>query len=126
MGEVQLIQQVILKFARQRLSSTAQILHLQDQGGAGVWIAWVACGGDVPQQVVARHRNRQWEVELYSGMLAAMEDQEAAPAPRSTQVRPAPVPVAPRNVRWCLDQRYEAGQISYQEYVRRLRLIGER
>lgn len=113
----------VLRFARQHISSAAKIVHFKSHASHESWVAWIENGNQERFKLLIREKNGHPLIEL-SGVRP-----QAPPPPRpSIQPDPKDPPRRPQitSVRHHLDNRYDHGEISYAEYLRRLRLIGQR
>lgn len=123
MSDTPAVYESVLRFARQHISSAAKIIHLKSQASFASWVAWVENGNQERFKLLIREKDGRPFIE-FSGVRP-----QAPPPPRPTlQPDPKDPQRSPQimSVRHHLDTRYDLGEISYAEYLRRLRLIGQR
>lgn len=122
MSDTSAVSESVLRFARQHISSAARIIQLKSRAPFNRWVAWVDNDNEERFKLQIREVNGRLFVEF------------AEARPPNLAVRPS-VPLVPKDdprsrtltsVRHHLDTRYDRGDISYSEYMRRLRIIGQR
>lgn len=107
------------RFVQRYLSSGATITEVLYRRLSDTWVGYVRLEGGTEAKLVAVRQGDMWEIKIRDLMARSV------PAEAGGAGNPV-VPSKVLSIRWKLDRSYVEGIISYADYNRRLRLIGER
>ncbi len=108
------------RFVRRYLSSGGVVTEVLYRKFSDTWVGYVQLDVGTEVKLVAVRQPDGWDIKVRDMMTRPL-----VPPPRSAPGKPAE-PMKLKSIRLKLDQSYAEGRISYEEYCRRLRLIGER
>jgi len=107
-------------FVRRYVSSGANVTEVFYRQLSATWVGYVRLDAGLEAKLVAVRQGEQWDIKIRDMMMVPF-----LPPTRSGASKP-PEPMKLKSVRLKLDRCYADGLISYEEYCRRLRLIGQR
>lgn len=108
------------RFVRRYLSSGAIVTDVLYRKFSDTWVGYVQLDAGSEVKLIAVRQGSGWDIKVRDMMTTPL-----VPPPRAAAGKPAE-PMKLKSIRLKLDQSYADGRISYAEYCRRLRLIGER
>lgn len=119
MANQQEMQRLMQGFVRRYVSSGATVTEVFYRQLSGTWVGYVRMDAGMEAKLVAIRQGEGWDIKLRDMMTVPLMP------PGRQKSKPAE-PMKLESIRLKLDQSYANGLISYEEYCRRLRLIGQR
>lgn len=120
MANQQEMKQLMQRFVRRYVSSGAAVTEVFYRQLSATWVGYVRLDAGIEAKLIAMRQGDQWEIKIRDLMTIPL-----MPPARSGASKP-PEPMKLKSIRLKLDRSYADGIISYEEYCRRLRLIGQR
>lgn len=108
------------RFVRRYLSSGATVTEVQYRRLSNTWVGYVRMEAGMEAKLVAVQRGDMWDIKIRDTLTRP----DFPPAPSGARQPAEATKVL--SIRWKLDRSYVEGIISYEDYCRRLRLIGQR
>lgn len=120
MASQQEMHRLMQGFVRRYVSSGATVTEVFYRQLSATWVGYVRMDAGMEAKLVAVPQGGGWEIKIRDMMTVPL-----MPPARSGETK-RPEPMKLKSIRLKLDRSYADGLISYEEYCRRLRLIGQR
>ncbi|HEY9855350.1 MAG TPA: hypothetical protein V6D05_06395 [Stenomitos sp.] len=120
MANQQQMIRLMQNFVRRYVSSGAAVTEVFYRQLSATWVGYVRLDAGLEAKLIAVRQGDEWDIKIRDMMLLPL-----LPPVRNGMNKP-PEPMKLKSIRLKLDRSYADGLISYEEYCRRLRLIGQR
>lgn len=114
------VSSLMQRFVRRYLSSGASVTEVFYRKFSDSWVGYVQMDAGMEARLIGVRRGDHWDFSIRD-----MKAMALIPTADRGGSKPAE-PIKLKSIRLKLDQSYAQGLISYEEYCRRLRLIGQR